>query len=121
MPNTSSINPKRGEIWLVDLGVTEGSEIDKKRPAVVVSSDGVGQLPIRLAAPITEWKDKHAQNAWHVKIAPNVLNGLDKPSSIDVLQLRCLAVDRFIHKKGRASSTVMEEVAAAVASIIEYQ
>lgn len=48
MSSTSSINPKWGEIWLVGLDPTEGSEIDKKRPAVVISSDGVGQIPIKL-------------------------------------------------------------------------
>ena len=32
-------NPKRGEIWLVELDPTRGQEIKKTRPAVVISSD----------------------------------------------------------------------------------
>ncbi len=55
-----SIN--RGEIWLVSLDPTIGAEIRKTRPVVVVSSDSVGILPIRLVAPITEWKDYFAHN-----------------------------------------------------------
>jgi len=33
------ISPKRGEIWLVQLDPTRGQEIQKTRPAVVISSE----------------------------------------------------------------------------------
>ena len=33
------INPKRGEIWRVNLEPTIGQEIKKKRPIVVINSD----------------------------------------------------------------------------------
>jgi len=39
--------PKRGEVWLVNLDPTVGAEIRKTRPAVVVSSDAVGILPVK--------------------------------------------------------------------------
>lgn len=120
MSSTRSINPKRGEIWVVDLDPTQGSELDKKRPVVVISSDGVGRLPIKLVAPITEWKDHYSQNIWHVKIMPNALNGLDKASAVDALQVRCISVERFIRKRGHASTTIMEEITAAIAAIIEH-
>ena len=31
--------PKRGEIWLVNLDPTVGAEIQKTRPAIIISSD----------------------------------------------------------------------------------
>src|SRR5680860_1453462 len=34
-----------------------GAEIRKIRPAVVISSDAVGRLPIKIVAPVTEWTD----------------------------------------------------------------
>ncbi|MCA2669051.1 MAG: type II toxin-antitoxin system PemK/MazF family toxin, partial [Microcystis sp. M114S2] len=86
-----SINPelpKRGEIWLVNFDPTVGAEIKKLRPAVVISSDSVGKLPIKLIAPITDWKTYFSANFWHVKIEPNSINGLNKASAIDTLQLR---------------------------------
>ncbi|MDD1438227.1 type II toxin-antitoxin system PemK/MazF family toxin [Dolichospermum sp. ST_sed10] len=49
--------PKRGEIWLVNFDPTVGAEIRKIRPAVVISSDAAGRLPIKLVAPITGWMD----------------------------------------------------------------
>ena len=48
--------PRRGEIWLVNFAPTVGAEIKKVRPAIVISSDSVGKLPIKLIAPITDWK-----------------------------------------------------------------
>ncbi len=52
--------PKRGEIWLVNLDPTVGAEIQKTRPAIVISSDYIGKLPLKLMVPITDWKDSFA-------------------------------------------------------------
>lgn len=94
---------KRGEIWLVNLDPTIGAEIRKMRPVVVISSDALGRLPIKLVAPLTEWKDYLAKNVWHVKITPDQTNGLTKISSVDTLQLRGVDTQRFIHKMGLVS------------------
>lgn len=53
---TNSLFPKRGDVWLANFDPTVGAEIKKIRPAVVVSSDSVGKLPIKLIAPVTDWK-----------------------------------------------------------------
>jgi hypothetical protein len=53
--STNPSLPRRGEIWRVNLDPTLGAEIKKTRPAVVVSTDAIGRLPIKLIAPITEW------------------------------------------------------------------
>ena len=82
------LNISRGEIWLVTLDPTVGAEIRKTRPVVVVSSDAVGELPIKLVAPLTEWKDYFMQNVWHVKVTPDSKNGLTKTLAVDTLQLR---------------------------------
>jgi mRNA interferase MazF len=111
--------PKRGEIWLVSLDPTLGAEIKKTRPAVVISSDSVGRLPIKLVAPLTDWKPYYAPNLWHIEISPDVENGLAKPSAIDVLQVRGLDTQRFVRRLGRISAEKLEEVVLAVADLIE--
>jgi mRNA interferase MazF len=119
-----SINPelpKRGEIWLVNFDPTVGAEIKKLRPAVVISSDSVGKLPIKLIAPITDWKTYFSANFWPVKIEPNSINGLNKASAIDTLQLRGVDLQRFIHKLGSVSEITMLEIVAAVATVIEFE
>jgi len=110
----------RGEIWLVNLEPTLGAEIRKTCPVVVISSNAIGVLPIRLVAPISEWKNYFATNVWHVKIVPDSINGLAKTSAVDALQLRGVDTQRFVHKLGSVSPTVMKSIVAAIAAVIEY-
>lgn len=118
---TSHPTPKRGEVWLVNFDPTIGAEIKKVRRAVVVSSDAVGRLPLKLVAPLTEWKPYFANNIWHVRIAPDSTNGLTKTSAVDALQLRGVDTQRFIQKLGQLSHNAMEEITLAIAAVIEYQ
>lgn len=113
--------PKRGEIWLVNFDPTVGAEIKKVRPAVVISSDSVGKLPIKLIAPITDWKTYFSSNFWHVKIEPNSINGLNKASAIDTLQLRGVDLQRFMRKLGSVSEITMLEIIASIATVIEFE
>ena len=113
--------PKRGEVWTVNFDPTVGTEIRKTRPAVIISSDAVGKLPIKLIAPITDWKEYFNQNLWHIKLEPNVENGLSKLSAVDALQLRGVDVQRFIQKLGQLSDETMVEITIAIAAVIEYQ
>lgn len=118
MSNPAS--PARGEIWLVNFSPTLGAEIRKTRPAVVVSSDAVGRLPVKLVAPITEWKDAFDESAWLVRIDPDPQNGLHKTSAADTLQLRGMDLQRFVTRLGRLSPQAMDEIVAAIAIVVEY-
>jgi len=119
LSNLSSI-PKRGDIWLVNLDPTIGAEIKKVRPAVVVSSDAIGRLPIKLVAPVTDWKEHFANNVWHVRVNPDLSTGLTKVSAVDTLQLRGVDQQRLIRKLGEVSPATMEEIILAIATVIEY-
>lgn len=119
---SSRHSPRRGEVWQVNFNPTKGSEIQKIRPAVVVSSDAIGMLPIKLIAPITTWNESFASKLWLVKIEPSETNGLTQQSVVDTLQIRCVDVQaRFMRKIGVLPSTIMEEIAASIAIIVEYQ
>jgi mRNA interferase MazF len=87
---------------------------------VVVSSEAVGRLPIKLVAPLTEWKEYFAPNIWHVRVDPDAVNGLAKVSAVDTLQLRGMDQQRFIRKLGQISPATLEEIVVAIAAIIEY-
>ena len=52
--------PKRGEVWNVRFHPAVGAEIQKVRPAVVISMDSVGRLPLKIVVPITDWKPAFA-------------------------------------------------------------
>ena len=80
----------------------------------------MGRLPIKLTAPITDWKSYFTGNFWHVKIKPNKNNNLSKISAIDTLQIRGIDTKRFIRKIGNLSETKMIEITIAIATLIEY-
>lgn len=113
-------NPRRGEIWLVDLDPSRGSEMKKTRLVLVISSNAVGVLPIKLGVPITEWQPRFADHLWHVRIDPDNRNGLIKVSALDILQMRALAAERFLRRIGVVGDQILEEVTAAIAAVIEY-
>jgi mRNA interferase MazF len=117
---SSTSPPRRGEVWLVNFDPTVGDEIKKHRPAVVLNSDSVGRLSIKLVAPFTEWKYHFARNLWHVRVDPDSTNGLSKVSAVDVLQLRGVDQQRFIRRLGELSASTLEEIVLKVGAVIEY-
>jgi len=114
------MNIRRGDVWMVNLDPTIGKEIRKTRPVVVVSADAIGVLPIRMVAPITEWKNYFAGNIWHVKLEPSDANGLTKTSAVDTLQLRGVDTRRFVRKLGKVALSTMQSIVDAIAAVIEF-
>jgi mRNA interferase MazF len=113
--------PKRGEIWFVNLDPNVGAEIRKTRPVVVISSDYIGKLPLKLVVPVTDWKDSFTSDLWHIRLDPSEDNGISKPSAADALQSRSLDTRRFIRKVGNRSASDLLEITRSIAAIIEYQ
>jgi mRNA interferase MazF len=110
---------QRGEIWLVNLDPTIGSEIRKTRPAVIVSSDLVGILPLKVIVPFTEWKDRYGQAPWMVRIDPDQQNGLSKSSAADALQIRSVSQQRLVQKLGSLSSIQIAKIVQAVMTVLQ--
>ena len=102
---------KQGAIWLVNIDPTLGSEIKKSRPSLVLNVDELGRLPLRIIAPITDWKAQYANYPWMVEIAPMSSNFLRKRSAIDCFQIRSVSVQRLSVKIGTADTAT---VAAAI-------
>jgi len=107
-------------VWLIDFEPVQGAEMNKVRPAVVVSSDSVGRLPIKLVAPITGWQAHFVGNVWHVRVEPTKSNGLSKESAVDALQIRAVSIERFRTRLGRLTADQMEQIAAAIAIVVEH-
>ena len=110
---------RRGEIWLINLDPAVGAEIQKVRPAVVVSSDHLGVLPLRVIVPLTSWKDRFARAPWMIRIEPSAQNGLDNPSAADAFQVRSVSEARFVRCLGTLGEQILRDVAQAVALVVE--
>jgi mRNA interferase MazF len=96
--------PSRGEVWLIDFDPSVGSEMRKIHPAVVVSLDSIGRLPLRIVVPITDWKPHYSSLPWFTELQPDAQNGLSKPSAADAFQVKSLS--RFV----RSQMTIWKSV-----------
>lgn len=120
--------PRRGDIWRVNLEPTLGSEIksDKgrkgdTRPVLVLSRPRTGEKTVCLCAPITDYKPERDElRFWRVEIGDTSENGLHKMSCIDVSQTRALDTRRFTQQSGRAHQAETQACAAALAQCVGY-
>jgi mRNA interferase MazF len=110
---------KRGEIWLINLDPTIGAEIRKTRPAVIVNSDAVGVLPLKVIVPLTDWKDRYEVAQWMVKVEPDSENGLEKSSAADTFQVRSVAQERFVRKLGVLDARSLLKIAEGLGLVLE--
>ena len=110
---------KRGEIWLVNLDPTIGSEIRKTRPAVIVSSDLIGILPLKVIVPLTEWEERYANAPWMVRIDSDDQNSLTKTSAADGLQVRSISQQRLVKKVGVLRSIQVAQIVQAVMNVLQ--
>ncbi|MCK9282622.1 MAG: type II toxin-antitoxin system PemK/MazF family toxin, partial [Melioribacteraceae bacterium] len=109
---------KRGEIWRVNFDPTIGAEIKKSRPAIVISSNLIGKLLIKIIVPLTSWDVKYEESFWHVKIETDSKNNLVRTSSADALQVRSVDIQRFIAPRiGVISAEISDEIVATIAAI----
>ena len=104
---------KRGEIYYANLSPTVGSEIDKRRPVLVVSNDANNRAANTVTIlPITS-------NVTRVYPFEVLLNpedsGLSKPSKVQAQQVRTSSKQRITSDAvGSLSEEIMQLVNAAL-------
>ena len=98
---------RRGDVFLVDLNPTRGSEVRKQRPCVVVSPDDLNaHLRTVIVAPLT--KGGHA----YPYRVPCRFAGRDGHVIID--QIRAVDVERFRKRLGRLAPATLGRVIAVL-------
>lgn len=101
--------PKRGEVYWVNLDPTVGSEIRKKRPALIVSNDEGNEFSsVVIIAPITSQK---ARKKYPFEVQTKI-----KQKEARILLNQCRAIDkkRIGNKLDKVSDTIMRDVEAAI-------
>ncbi len=103
----------RGEIWLVDLEPSRGSEANKRRPCIIVSNDQANQKAVQLGrgvitvVPLTT-------NVAHVRgfqlLVPASVSGLRSDSKAQAEQIRAVSVDRVERRLGTLNAHLMMEL-----------
>ena len=103
-----------GEIVLVPFPFTDQTAT-KKRPAVVVSLDTMGRLPLRIIVPVTDWKPQDAHYPWFVELAASATNGLIKNSGADAFQPKSVSQARFVRLLGQVTGAELDAIVSAIA------
>lgn len=116
----TSSDPHRGEIWRVQFNPTIGDEIQKTRPAIVISANDLTRLKLRLVVPITGWKPTFASVPWLIQLEPSAQNGLTKVSTANPLQTRSVSLDRFNEQLGVLEAERLEAVILALGVVVSY-
>lgn len=111
----------RGEVWLYQADPTIGDEIGKTRPCIIVNSDKIGILRLKVIVPITGWNDIFSQIPWMVRIEPSIENGLSKLSAADAFQVRSVSQKRLIKKIGYISEDAIVELNQALATVLNLE
>jgi mRNA interferase MazF len=109
---------RKGEIWLINLDPTVGAELRKTRPAIIVSADEIGILPLRVIIPLTDWKEHYEIAPWMVRIDPDAANGLSKISAADAFQIRSVSQARFVNRIGRVSNVHLQYILKAIQAVV---
>jgi len=111
--------PSRGEVWLVNFDPAVGGEIRKLRPAIVVSVDTIGRLPLRLVVPVKDWKTQYVNYPWFVELSSDSVNGLVKKSGADAFQTKSISLSRFVRRLGNVNTSEVNAVASAIALCVD--
>ena len=100
----------RGEVRLVDLDPTRGSEANKRRPAIIVSNDQANAAATRLGrgvvtvVPVTS---NTARVFAFQALLPAAETGLKVDSKAQAEQVRSVAVERVGPVLGRVPGPIM--------------
>ncbi|MBY0354554.1 MAG: type II toxin-antitoxin system PemK/MazF family toxin [Rickettsiales bacterium] len=105
--------PRRGEIWWVSLDPTQGAEIQKTRPCLVLSNDTLNHLRHTVVVvPLSSAAQAH----------PPITIGVTcqgKPAVAVIDQVRAVAKHRLRSKLESASEDTISKVSQALAQILE--
>lgn len=98
----------RGEVYQVDLDPVRGSEMKKRRPAIVVSSDAINRAAaVVIVCPITDAVGKFSPI--HIEI-PQGEGGLEKDSVAHCGQIRAVDKERLGRKLGTIDRARMAKI-----------
>ena len=99
---------KRGEVWWVNFDPSVGGEIQKKRPAIIVSNNSSNKHLNRVqVVPLTSRGDKLYPSEAHI-------NFDGKQGKALANQLTTVSKKRMMSKAGEISAAEMEKVEEAI-------
>lgn len=109
----------RGEIWELTLAASPRSRTVLLRRVVLLSSDSLERLPLRIVVPLIPWRDAYAGVPWMVRVPPTLNSGLDADHAADALQVRSVPAARLVRRVGELPRSLVDTIARAVGTVLE--
>ena len=111
---------RRGEIYYADLSPTVGSEINKRRPVLIVSNDANNRAAATVTVlPITS--NVSRIYPFEIALLPRE-SGLPKPSKAQAQQIRTISKERLRGGAlGRLSAAIMHRAEDALRLHLDLQ
>ena len=107
----------RGEVYFADLNPTQGHEIKKNRPCVVVSNEAINfNAAVIIICPIT---DSYGKNSPIHIFVPAGDGGLTKDSVVHCGQIRAIDKTRLGTKLGELGKDKMEKITKGLVYTID--
>jgi mRNA interferase MazF len=108
---------RRGEVYLVNLEPSQGTEANKTRPAIVVSNNAANIAATRngvgvvVVVPVTS--NVSRIYPFQVLLSGNE-GGLDRESKAQTEQLRAVDISRFGRRLGALQSVTLRKIEDAI-------
>jgi mRNA interferase MazF len=107
----------RGELWRLSLA-SDPKRKGQTRLVVLLSSDALGILPLRVVVPLTTWEEGYRQAPWMVYVPPVLRSGLEFAQAADTLQIRSVSNGRLVERVGELPEKLVDEIARAAELVI---
>ena len=114
-------NPKRGDIYLVNFDPTQGAEIKKTRPALVLQTDIINSRDSNrttIIAPFTSNIRQKQTRVAKILIPARSGNGLTQDSVVVLTQLRTADYTRFVKRLGKLTDKEMTQVDESIGIVM---
>ena len=98
-----------------------GAELQRDRPAVVVSSPVFDASSVRIIVPLTTWQEEFVGRLNKFLIPVTARNGLRADSAADFLQVRSVSTERLMRRVGMLRADEVEEIVAGIVIAIDYR
>ena len=108
---------RTGDVVLISLDPTIGSETKKTRPCVLIEAGG-SPLALVIALPVTDNTPPRVSPLF-VPIEDLPLAGLTKPSVIDCYQVRTVSLERVVRRLGSVAPQTLDAVRSRLAVLLD--
>jgi mRNA interferase MazF len=109
----------KGDVYLAELGPTQGSEQAGTRPVIIVSRDAINRVsPVVIVVPLAHRRNKGKLFPSHVEIITGD-GGLTADSVALCEQVRAISTTHLIKPLGHLTESVVSQINVALKIVLD--